>query len=490
VRHVGLVVISELPCGDSVSPSLLSRRSSGSPGRCLTMRVFRTVVFTAVLAVACGGRTSYDDVGSGASGSSSGSMGSASSDAAGDQKGDSGGGRLSSGTVVASGGVSAGGTLVYPGDACGVTIICPTGQRCRSGVCAPEPDAADGSDRMAGGVGEDDGSCVVCFDDADAVADSPPSCAPGGPGMTNCGPGGSGTESCCTSLEVTGGTFYRTYDLTDAGVANPPPDGGPTGEADPATVSSFRLDKYLVTVGRFRQFANAVLPPDGGAGWLPAVGSGKHTHLNGGMGLANASEADAGVAYEMGWSSAMVENDEATETITDLTCGPYSTWTATAGSQEDFPINCVNWWQAYAFCIWDGGFLPSEAEWEYAAAGANQQREYPWGSTPPGTASQYAIYNVGTVAPVGTATLGAGLWGQLDLAGEVWEWNLDSYAATYADPCVDCANLTGTSTTNFRANRGGDIYSPAWYLVPSYRGDGNSPADRNYAIGFRCARTP
>src|SRR5271165_983105 len=70
---------------------------------------------------------------------------------------------------------------------------------------------------------------------------APPSCAPGGPGMTNCGPGGSGTESCCTSLPVTGGTFYRTF--TNDGT-------GPTEEADPATVSGFRLDKYLVTVGR------------------------------------------------------------------------------------------------------------------------------------------------------------------------------------------------------------------------------------------------
>jgi len=59
---------------------------------------------------------------------------------------------------------------------------------------------------------------------------------------------GAAGESCCTSPEVTGGTFYRTY--TNDG-------SGPTAEADPATVSSFRLDKYDVTVGRFRQFVSA-----------------------------------------------------------------------------------------------------------------------------------------------------------------------------------------------------------------------------------------
>src|SRR5271165_1443735 len=63
-----------------------------------------------------------------------------------------------------------------------------------------------------------------------ADAGPPPSCAPGGPGMTNCGPGGSGTESCCTSLEVTGGTYYRTYTNSSSGPAL----------ADPATVSEFR----------------------------------------------------------------------------------------------------------------------------------------------------------------------------------------------------------------------------------------------------------
>src|SRR5580704_9566769 len=336
--------------------------------------------------------------------------------------------------------------------------------------------------------------------DAGADAGSPPSCAPGGPGMTNCGPGGIGTESCCTSLEVTGGTFYRTY-ASDA-------DGGAVGLADPATVSAFRLDKYLVTVGRFRQFVSAVLPPVSGTGWLPAAGSGKHTHLNAGRGLLNVGiPADAGVVYEPGW----VATDDVNIAPTDvnLSCdADTATWIASAGRNETLPINCVSWYDAYAFCIWDGGFLPSEAEWAYAAAGGNQQREYPWGSTDPGSANQYAIYDCyypsgkgglfscstqgPSIAQVGSATLGAGLWGQLDLAGNVTEWDLDWYGV-YVDPCTDCADLT-EAFFDERIVRGGAFDVTTSYLLPGATGptfrNGQLPLARSASFGFRCARIP
>ncbi|MGO9835015.1 MAG: formylglycine-generating enzyme family protein, partial [Polyangiaceae bacterium] len=309
------------------------------------------------------------------------------------------------------------------------------------------------------------------------VCGEPSSCQVSASGTTNCG---SASESCCTSQEVTpNGTYYRTY--TNSG-------SGPTGEADPATVSGFRLDKYLVTVGRFRQFVTAW---NGGSGYTPPAGSGKHTHLNGGSGL-NAT----GGGYEPGWVTS--DNSNIAPTNANLACNStFQTWTNTAGSQENLPINCVNWFESYAFCIWDGGFLPSEAEWEYAAAGGSQQREYPWGTAAvgtacPGTGCQYAIYNcdypgsgsctgVTNIAPVGYAASGAGLWGQLDLAGEMWEWNLDWYASSYVDPCTDCANLTAAS---LRVIRGGFFNDPASYLLPPLR-DISTPTTRSSNIGLR-----
>jgi formylglycine-generating enzyme required for sulfatase activity len=300
---------------------------------------------------------------------------------------------------------------------------------------------------------------------------------------------------------VLGGTYYRTYGDTnlDAALASAA-DGGTAPESDPATVSGFRLDKYLVTVGRFRQFVNYMV--SGGA--LPAVGSGKHTHLNGGQGLVN-SGSDAGLAYEMGWQADwsryfFLGSGAASKWNTYLTsCPTVNTWTPSVGTQENLPIDCVSWYNAYAFCIWDGGFLPSEAEWGYAAAGGSQQREFPWGSTDPGMMNEYAVYgcnypvakgdctSVANIAPVGTATLGAGLWGQVDLLGDAYEWTLDSYYYAYVNPCTDCAYL---SPTNYRVYRG---EGPGATEKTSWTREFANPGDIGTyygTIGFRCARTP
>jgi formylglycine-generating enzyme required for sulfatase activity len=306
-----------------------------------------------------------------------------------------------------------------------------------------------------------------------------PSCATIGSGTSRCGANG---DACCVSPMVPGGSYDRSY-VNDG--------EGASGLADSATVSTFRLDRYLITVGRFRQFVAASV-----AGWTPPAGSGKHAHLNGRHGLANGS----GAGYEAGWSAG--DDIELASTSQDWTarleCEPsFHTWTDVAGPNEALPMNCIDWFEAYAFCIWDGGFLPSEAEWEYAAAGGGEQRAHPWGATAPQGNSLYAISDcnyppgssgcsgVANLAPVGTATLGAGRWGQLDLAGNLAEWTLD-WDAPYANPCVDCANLTDFS---YRVLRGGSFGTDTDNVLPTAR-DGDVPPARNAFYGARCARSP
>jgi sulfatase modifying factor 1 len=249
-------------------------------------------------------------------------------------------------------------------DAATVDAVAPSSGRPESGA---EP--RTGADAASYGGADDSGSASATDAASSNARDSgslPASCTAHGAGTTTCGANG---ESCCTSLEVTGGTYDRTYTSSGDAAAD---------EAAPATVTGFRLDEYEVTVGRFRQFVSAW---NGGAGYVPPAGSGRHAHLNGGLGLAS-DGGDAGIAYETGWLSS--DNGAIAPTDASLACeSQFATWTTRAGGNENLPINCVNWYEAYAFCIWDGGFLPSEAESEYAAAGGSQQREYPWGGAAP-----------------------------------------------------------------------------------------------------------
>jgi formylglycine-generating enzyme required for sulfatase activity len=303
----------------------------------------------------------------------------------------------------------------------------------------------------------------------------PPSCIPAGAGTSACG--GNAVVSCCDSPEVPGATFYRSYDGISSGY---------TSTAFPATVSTLRIDRFEVTVGRFRQFVSAW-----DAGWRPASGSGLHSHLNSGRGLTNAGAVGG---YETGWSTAWASNLGTTlvSWTTNLTASTPATWTEIAGANEKLPITEETWFEAYAFCIWDGGFLPSEAEWNNAASGGTDQRAYPWSPAyPPGSAAitcSEANYNACSGATLAVGSLspaGDGKYGHSDLAGNADEWVLD-WKAPLTASCVDCADL---SVATDRVRRGGGFPSTPAINLASYR-DMNPPTTRSDNDGFRCARVP
>jgi sulfatase modifying factor 1 len=298
-----------------------------------------------------------------------------------------------------------------------------------------------------------------------------------GDGLDNCAP--SASEICATAPLVSGGSFTLGRDAFAT-----------SGAGVNASVSSYRLDKFEITVGRFRRFVDAWV-----GGWRPAAGAGKHRHLNAGQGLAR-----VGGGFESGWSTSWDANLPATRAAWEsaLACAPsLATWTSSLGPNERRPQNCLTWYDAHAFCVWDGGFLPSEAEWEYASTGGSENRVYAW--TPnvqPGAGFSFAVhgcYYGGTgdcsnptaanIAPVGAAAAGAGRWLQNDLMGNVYEWALDT-SSGYTT-CVDCVNLGGSS----RMLRGGAFDDNESQLRSKGRFNLVETA-RFPQLGGRCARIP
>jgi formylglycine-generating enzyme required for sulfatase activity len=164
-------------------------------------------------------------------------------------------------------------------------------------------------------------------------------------------------------------------------------------------------------------------------------------------------------------------------------------WTDTPGPNESNPMSCMTWYELFAFCAWDGRRLPTEAEWNYVAAGGDEQREYPWGSAP--IDSAHAVYGSATAsARVGSrSTAGDGRWGNADLAGNVMEWNFDSYVYPYPDSgasCVDCAVLVATP---YRVVRGGGFGGVAEVQQTFMRYD-FGPGGRVTNLGGRCVADP
>jgi len=261
--------------------------------------------------------------------------------------------------------------------------------------------------------------------------------------------------SCCTNTVVSGGTYDRSNDAMY-----------------PATIASLRLDVYEITVGRFRRFVQAGM----GTGMAPpASGAGAHPSI-------------AGSGWQEAWNTNLPATTAALSTA--LHCAAATeTWTDSAGPNESKPINCITWYEAFAFCIWDGGRLATEAEWNYAAAGGDEQRVFPW-SNPPGSMTvnaTLAVYNTSGVANVGSKSLGGdGRWGQADLAGNVAEWSLDWYNTPYGLPCGDCASVTGNIDRTFR---GGSFANAGPELVTSRR-NFDLPTTRGDYLGSRCARSP
>lgn len=353
---------------------------------------------------------------------------------------------------------------------CQIDSDCNPGRTCQNGTCgSPQAAALDGGAVPLSGSESDGGGVVAPATDAssgEAAVDGSDqqTCGSTGPGLSDCG--SAANESCCQRLSVTGGSFDRSYDNVSF-----------TSPSATASVSGFRLEKFEITVGRFRKFVAALR-----VGWFPKAGSGKHTHLSAG-GLNGGTES----GWVASWNGSVLSADEIDQ---NLACGIGATWTNGPDGNEEKPITCATWYELQAFCIFEGGFLPTETEWNYAAAGGSEQRVFPWSSPPSSTdidcnRANYAACE-GSIAAVGSRIGGAGKWGHVDLAGNVWEQTLDGYAE-YRTPWNDAAFLDdGTD----RVARGGSVQSPSGPSLTSSFRSRVTETNRDPVVGARCAFAP
>ena len=142
------------------------------------------------------------------------------------------------------------------------------------------------------------------------------------------------------------------------------------------------------------------------------------------------------------------------------------------------PIVNVDWNDANGYCVWIGGRLPTEAQWEYAARAETTTARYAdlnsiaWYSGN----SQSTFHVVAQKAPNG--------YGLYDMIGNVWEWMADWYGAYDGAERTD---PTGPPNGDRKALRGGSWYFNARVARASLRLR-FVPAGRydSYSFGFRC----
>lgn len=388
-------------------------------------------------------------------------------------------------------------------------------------ACGGDDDAASSS--SSGGPPNVTGApATKCTSDADCK--SPAKCKDVGAQSKMCVvskscTGGSGANAacggghdCCEMRAVPGGTYNRFND----------PDF-------PATVSPFILDTFEVTAGRFRAWVEAT---DGNLrSTAPAPGAGANPHV-----------PNSGWRSE--WTSQLPTSRSEVDKLlgpeecqvgTDLTqYGALTWWTTEVDSavksskaNRDNPtilaentkealdgkaLNCVPWYVLFAFCVWDGGRMPTDAEWGFATAGGSEQRPFPWGSVDKNDLAEignnnqlsfvpvYAagqnyvvaslwdksvggnvypdnyVYTYGTkfgtptdnathMAPVGKKPAGNGKWGHSDLSGGVYEWMLDE-GPIRPGKCNDCANVSWPSidATDPNAYKGPPDFEDKWFV--------------------------
>lgn len=148
----------------------------------------------------------------------------------------------------------------------------------------------------------------------------------------------------------------------------------------------------------------------------------------------------------------------------------------------DHPVVGVSWYDADAFCRWAGKRLPTEAEWEKAARGGLEGKNYPWGDE---ADPEMANFNSFGTTPVKSYDPNG--YSLYDMAGNVREWCQDWYDRDYYKSSP-ARNPTGPRAGERKVLRGGSWFNDATVLRNAARVD-RLPSRGTFNRGFRCAKS-
>jgi formylglycine-generating enzyme required for sulfatase activity len=309
--------------------------------------------------------------------------------------------------------------------------------------------------------------CTPSFGDADADA---PATAPRSKAVSSRRAAPALDHALVT---VEGGTFTMG---SDAGLDYP---GDGEGPARQVTVDSFRIDRYAVTNAQFARFVDATDHRTDAEqyGW---------SFVFAGL-LPDDFVETRGVVGAEWWRQVFGADWRHPE-------GPHSS----IDDRLDHPVLHVSWHDARAYCEWSGLRLPTEAEWEYAARGGLEGRQYPWGDELLADGrhrcniwqGSFPRENTCDDGWYGTAPVTAydpNGFGLHNMVGNVWEWCGDWFATDHPRPVAP--NPTGPPYGTHKVMRGGSFLCHESYCfryrVPSR--SSNTPDSSTGNLGFRCA---